>query len=169
MTDSKKIAKTLGANLRRIRQEKNITRQDLAEKLGVTVDTITKYELGERLAPLDKIFTMAKFLDCSIADLTDENNAVIDKKIFEYRLKRALQLVYDAGLKPKEFEKGYSISITRVLKLVKKDGTTSLENVTSVFTVKTQTEFIELTEQAESRAAKMNLSLSDVFKYFVDE
>ena len=87
------VAVTLGANLRRIRESKNITRKQLAEAIGVSEVSIGGYENAHKLPPLDKIFAMADFLDVSTADLTGETRKTADKIIFGYRLQRAKKMM----------------------------------------------------------------------------
>lgn len=98
----------LGENLKRIRTEKNISRKELAENLGVGVDSVGLYENGKTLPPLDKIFELADYLQVSVASLTGENHfadnyadlegkisdieKTIEKQIFEYRFKRAQKM-----------------------------------------------------------------------------
>ena len=99
------VAGNFGANLKRVRTEKGVKRQEIAELLGVGVDLIGLYENGKRLAPLDKIFKIADYLKVSVATLTGENgfsNAVpdipkiIDDKIREYKFERAKEIVENA-------------------------------------------------------------------------
>ena len=86
------ISQELGENIKRIRQEKNISRKDLADKVGVTEISFGKYERGESSPSLDKILEMAKFLDVSISDLVGDNPDAKDRKIFEYRLQKAIDI-----------------------------------------------------------------------------
>lgn len=88
----KTIAQELGENIKRIRQEKNISRKNLADKVGVTEISFGKYERGESSPSLDKILEMAKFLDVSISDLVGDNRDAKDRKIFEYRLQKAIDI-----------------------------------------------------------------------------
>lgn len=67
------MAEILGANLRRICEEKGVSRKQLAEAVGVTEVSICGYETGRKLPPLDKIFVMADFLKVSVTSLTGDN------------------------------------------------------------------------------------------------
>ena len=74
MKDKKTVAQILGENLKRIRTEKGVSRKELADTVEITEVNFGKYERGERLPPLDKIFAIADFLKVSVASLTGENN-----------------------------------------------------------------------------------------------
>ena len=63
MKDKKTVAQILGENLKRIRLEKGVSRKDLAAVLIVSESIIGQYENEKKLPPLDKIFTIADFLD----------------------------------------------------------------------------------------------------------
>lgn len=99
------VAVKLGKNLKRVRTEKGVKRQEIADLLGVSVVTIGTYEIGTKLAPLDKIFRIADYLKVSVATLTGENGfdndvpdipKIIDDKIREYKFERAKEIVENA-------------------------------------------------------------------------
>lgn len=94
MTDEKALAqmKIFGENLSKIRQQKKISRKDLANAVGVKEVSFGKYERGETAPSFDKIVAMAKYLDCSVADLIGDNPTAKDQKIFEYRLQKAIDM-----------------------------------------------------------------------------
>lgn len=52
-----------------LRQKKGITRQELAEEIGVDVVTICRYENGTRTPSLKAAQALAKALDCTIDEL----------------------------------------------------------------------------------------------------
>lgn len=52
--------------LRELRKEHNLLQKDIAEKIGVSRDSITKYESGDREPTLDNIIKMAEIFDVSI-------------------------------------------------------------------------------------------------------
>lgn len=41
----------------------------IAEKLGISVRQLRKYETGESLVPMDKAFVLSRLLNCKIDDL----------------------------------------------------------------------------------------------------
>lgn len=59
----------IGMFITECRKEKNMTQQELAEKLGVTDRTISNWENGRRLPDLSLISLVASELDVSVAEL----------------------------------------------------------------------------------------------------
>lgn len=51
------------------RQVMNLTRAELAEKSGVSVNTITDYEFGRRRVNIDTISKIAQALGCTIDEI----------------------------------------------------------------------------------------------------
>lgn len=49
-----KVNRKVGNKLRRLRMQKNMTQQELADTLGLSVSAISSYELGWR-TPSDKV------------------------------------------------------------------------------------------------------------------
>ena len=59
----------IGKFIAECRKERNITQQELAEKLGVTDRAISNWENGRRLPDLSLISLVANELDVSVAEL----------------------------------------------------------------------------------------------------
>lgn len=89
----------IGANIKRIRKERKMTQQQLADKLCVNRQSISQWEKGETFPQVDRIAEIAKALECSPLELicdndvynisfpvdyTDKVKAVIDK-LKEYK------------------------------------------------------------------------------------
>lgn len=55
--------------LKRLRQERNLSQQELADLIGVHVRQISKYEMGTSLPTLERIRRMAEVLDVSADEL----------------------------------------------------------------------------------------------------
>ena len=55
-----------GLRLKRLREYVPLTQQELADKLGVTVWSIKKYEKNEQLPPVDKLEVMALLFRTSL-------------------------------------------------------------------------------------------------------
>jgi len=69
-----KEIKILGENIRRYRQFKGLTQSDLAAKVGLNKDTISKIELGERKNPgLKYIISICRELDIEMEELFMED------------------------------------------------------------------------------------------------
>lgn len=59
----------MGANLRRMRIARGWTVEETAGKAGLSADSITKYENGQRMMSGEKILLAARVLDCSILEI----------------------------------------------------------------------------------------------------
>lgn len=55
--------------LRSCLEERNMTQQELANRLGVTVQQINKYVLNRQKMSLETAYSIARILDCHIEDL----------------------------------------------------------------------------------------------------
>lgn len=52
--------------VRELRKAAGMTQQALAEQLGVTVPTVSKWELGQRTPELEKVFRLSLIFDVPI-------------------------------------------------------------------------------------------------------
>ncbi len=52
--------------LKEIREDKDLTQKDIAKVLNITQQQYSKYELGIRIIPTEKLVKLAKFYDTSI-------------------------------------------------------------------------------------------------------
>ena len=62
------IAK-IGEFLRDLRKEQNLTQEELAEKLGTTNKTISRWETGTYMPPVDALLQMSKLYDVSVNEI----------------------------------------------------------------------------------------------------
>ncbi len=173
MVDKKTIAQQLGENLKRIRTEKGVSRKDLAAAIGITEFSFGKYERGEILPPLDKIFVLSDFLKVSILDLTGNNGYTpleisADKQIFEYRLQRALKMATKAftPLIPTEVDENGYITVFSPSRLIYENG---IRKAGASNAVKFQNaeDFVQVMERAESRALFENIPFNQAFRNIV--
>ena len=67
-----------GENLKNIRKQKNISQEELAEKLGVSRQSISKWETGENFPSMNNIMCLCDIFKCKINDLVHENFTDID-------------------------------------------------------------------------------------------
>ena len=63
---------SIGANIRRIREEKGLKQVELAKMANVTQAMICQIELGTKPPSLPLSVDIAKVLECSIDDLVEE-------------------------------------------------------------------------------------------------
>ena len=64
---------TLGEKLARARKEKNITQEQLADNLGVSRQSISKWESDTAYPETDKLIRMSELFDCSLDYLLKED------------------------------------------------------------------------------------------------
>lgn len=70
----KKIMAEFGENLKRVREEKGITQQTLADQLYVTRQTVSRWEGGSRYPDLMTAKKMAQYLEVSLDDLLSDDD-----------------------------------------------------------------------------------------------
>jgi len=60
---NKILYKKLGKNIKNIRKEKELTQEELSEKVGVSLEFIGRIEIATSKPSLDTLFKIAKALD----------------------------------------------------------------------------------------------------------
>lgn len=65
---------TTGEKLQKLRKEKNYTQEELADILGVSRQSISKWESDVAFPETDKLITLSKLFQCSIDYLLNEEN-----------------------------------------------------------------------------------------------
>lgn len=63
----------LANNLKRIRKENNLSQEQLAEKLGVSRQSVSKWEQGDSYPEMDKMIQLAKLFNLNVDDLLNQN------------------------------------------------------------------------------------------------
>ena len=58
--------------LPKLRKDNNFSQEQLAEKLGVSRQAVSKWEMGSSYPDMDKILQMCKILNCNLEDLMDD-------------------------------------------------------------------------------------------------
>lgn len=91
---------TLGERLLKLRKDKNLSQEEVANILNVTRQTVSKWELDQSLPDFDKIVPLCKLYEISTDELLTGNKkeeVVVEKtedeKELEKRKKRTLGLV----------------------------------------------------------------------------
>lgn len=63
-TDSiTKSSMSIGENIKKYRKEKGLTQRELADKLNIATNSLSRYEIGERRPPIDMIEKIAEILN----------------------------------------------------------------------------------------------------------
>lgn len=83
-----------GENLKKLRKSKEMTQETLAEFLGVSFQTVSKWERGETYPDIIMLPIISRFFDVSIDDLLGTNKSHDEQRINEY-----LKLYDDMKLK----------------------------------------------------------------------
>ena len=87
--DSKILAKTLGRNLKKLRESKGLTQAQLGEYLGVTVNAIASNEQGITFPKIPALIFFADFYGVAIDELLGREKITIDEKLYQKLYKLA--------------------------------------------------------------------------------
>ena len=74
----------VGENIKRLRKEKNITQEKLAEHLSISCQAISKWERGETFPDITLVIPIASYFDVSTDELLGVDYAKNEVKIQEY-------------------------------------------------------------------------------------
>lgn len=69
----------LSDNLKRIRKDNNLSQEQLAEKLGVSRQAVSKWESDQSYPEMDKVLLMCKLFNYNIDELMNENVKEVDE------------------------------------------------------------------------------------------
>ena len=67
-----------GDNLRNLRKSKKMSQEKLAEKVGVSRQSVSKWETGDAYPEINNIMILCKIFGCNINDLVNETLIDID-------------------------------------------------------------------------------------------
>lgn len=73
-----------GENIKKLRKEKELTQETLAEFLGVSFQAVSKWERGETYPDITMLPVIARFFDASIDDLLGVNKSRDEEQINGY-------------------------------------------------------------------------------------
>ena len=65
-------------NLKRLRKNKNISQEELAEKVGVSRQSVSKWETSEAYPEMNNILELCKIFHCNIGELVNDNMIDLD-------------------------------------------------------------------------------------------
>ena len=72
---------TIGKNIRLLREYNNMSQQELADKLYITRQSISKWESGLVAPDLEKLLKMSELFNVNIDDLLNDNFIINKKKL----------------------------------------------------------------------------------------
>ena len=78
-----------GETIRALRKSIRMKRQELADKVGVSISTVAQWERGERTPMLENVFLMAEVLGVAPFELFGEYTVKTYTEIFNFRLQQA--------------------------------------------------------------------------------
>lgn len=81
LTEKEVIQMTLGERIATLRNAKKISQSDLAEKLDVSRQSVSKWETGASVPELDKLIMMSTIFNISIDDLVKSDSFSEETKI----------------------------------------------------------------------------------------
>ena len=70
----------MGAYLKKLRNEKGLTQEELAEKFGVTRRSVSRWETGYNLPDIDILIEMSDFYNVELKDLLQGGNKNMESK-----------------------------------------------------------------------------------------
>ena len=102
-----------GENLKKLRKTKNISQEELAEKVGVSRQSVSKWETGESYPEMNNILELCKIFHCKINDLV--NDSIIDSDSLDEEVKQNV-------VKFKKEKQQQMKTLTKILSLIGKIG-----------------------------------------------
>ena len=75
--------RAIGQRIKLARKLRKLTLEQMAEHLGVTIATVSRYEVGDRQPKYDRLFKIAKLLDVSVQYLL----AIPEEKLIKAEIK----------------------------------------------------------------------------------
>ncbi len=95
--------------LRALRQQKNVTQEALANHLGITPQSVGKWERGEGFPDITLLPKIAFYFDVTVDELLGVEQARVEETIAEYQRQSKIFLHNGENLKNREiWEKAYS-------------------------------------------------------------
>ncbi|MCR4658465.1 MAG: helix-turn-helix domain-containing protein [Lachnospiraceae bacterium] len=71
---------SIGSNIKRLREERRLTQEQVAEALEVTFQAVSSWERDEYKPDIDKLIRMAELFDVSISSIAEEKHKVFKTK-----------------------------------------------------------------------------------------
>lgn len=72
---AQEIDQLIGGRLRKLRKLRNLTQEDLADRLGVSFQQIQKYENGKNRIPFARAYELSHFLGVDLESFTEDVNS----------------------------------------------------------------------------------------------
>ncbi len=105
-------------NIKRLRKERDLTQEALADFLGVSFQAVSKWERGESYPDIEMLPVISSFFEITIDELLGIDKSVKEEKIRTYidkyenmRLKDTATVLHELKAATKEFPNEYAILI----------------------------------------------------------
>lgn len=108
-----------GENLKKLRKSKNLSQEDLAEKMKVSRQSVSKWETGDAYPEMNNILELCKIFHCRINDLV--NDSILDVSSLDEEIKmNVVKLKKEQQKKMKGLSKAISIiaKIGRIMVMI---------------------------------------------------
>ena len=105
-----------GENLKSLRKSKNISQEELSSKVGVSRQSVSKWECGEAYPEMSNIIALCTIFKCNINDLVNNNMIDLDSLDEEIKM-NVVKFEKEKQKKMKGFSKAIYV-IARVVKVV---------------------------------------------------
>ena len=96
-----------GENLKKLRKEKEITQESLADFLGITFQAVSKWERGETYPDITMLPVISRFFNISVDDLLGINRSLDEQKINEYLDRSILEIEEQIKRLPSSHEQSW--------------------------------------------------------------
>lgn len=94
----------LSENIKRLRLEKGITQEKLADFLGVTFQSVSRWERGDSYPDITLLPEISAFFGVSVDNLLGRNKAQNEERILEYLNLYENMRIKDSALVLEKFE-----------------------------------------------------------------
>lgn len=88
---------TTGEKLAALRRKKGLTQEDLSEKLNVSRQSVSRWEMDAAFPETDKLIKLGKLFECSIDFLLDTNIAETTKSVSKLSVKDYYKFICECG------------------------------------------------------------------------
>lgn len=118
---------TVGESLKKIREEHNLTHEEIAKALGVNRSTYSYYEEGKNRIPLSTLVKLAKMYNCTVGYVAGQEENHPERRLPEGRVAAR----YEDGIAYLEKEEQMLIMCYRLIPDDKKEeALETLKNLT---------------------------------------
>lgn len=147
----------IGIFLSELRKENNLTQEALGEKIGVTNKTISRWENGNYIPPVEMLQILSKMYDDSINEILSGER--LDDEKFKTKAEENIATALENSTKEKKmiFEKKWFFALQTsysfaLLRLANTNDNTLSSTVTAVMIIHKTTQFMLITVDSSPNA-----------------